>query len=209
MDLTKDRKKLKELYQPGQTSFSIVDVPALPFAMIDAEGSPDHGGGAKAVKTLFTAIHPIRTEARKRLGKAFVEPPLEMLFWADDMRDLVAGKKESWKWRAMITLPAWTDEKMFAAAVETAREYMESVPASLRMETFEEGRSVQIMHVGKAGEIPALLEKLYTEFLPGNDLSPVGAYHEIYLDDWARTAPEKRKIILRQPVIPAKISGPR
>ena len=33
-----------------------------------------------------------------------------------------------------------------------------------------------------------------------HNLRAIGAYHEIYLDDWSRTAPEKRKIILRQPV---------
>lgn len=202
MDLTKDRKTLKALYQPSRTAFSIVDVPALPFAMIDAQGSPDHGVGEKAVKALFTSIYPIRTEARKRMGKSFVDAPLEMLFWANDMNDLAAGKKQNWKWRAMITLPAGTDEEVFSAAVETAAKHMEEVPSSLRMETFEEGKSVQIMHVGTADQIPTLLEKLYKDFLPKNNLAPVGAYHEIYLDDWSRIAPEKRKIILRQPVHP-------
>ncbi|MEE9330455.1 MAG: GyrI-like domain-containing protein [Parvularculaceae bacterium] len=202
MDLTKDRKTLKELYQPSRAAFSLVDVPALPFAMIDAEGSPDHGAGANVVKALFSAIYPIRTEARKRMGKSFVDAPLEMLFWADDMKDIAAGNRENWNWRAMITLPAWTDEEMFATAIETAAEHMEEVPTSLRMETLEEGRSVQIMHVGTADEIPALLEKLYQDFLPENQLAPTGAYHEIYLEDWSRTAPERRKIILRQPVQP-------
>lgn len=200
MDLTKDRKTLKDLYQPSRTDFSLIDVPALPFAMIDADGSPDHGAGAEAAKALFTAIYPIRTEARKRMGRRFVDAPLEMLFWADDMNDLSAGNKENWKWRAMVTLPAWTDDEMFSAAVESASEHMEAVPSSLRMETFEEGRCVQIMHVGKADDVPGLLERLYQDFLPQNQLAPRGAYHEIYLEDWSRTAPEKRKIILRQPV---------
>ena len=121
MDLTKDRKKLKELYQPGRKDFTFVDVPALPFAMIDAEGPLDHGIGARATKALFTAIYPIRTEARKRMGKAFVDAPLEMLYWADEMRDLAMGKKENWNWRAMIVLPAWTDDEMFMSAVKKPR----------------------------------------------------------------------------------------
>lgn len=202
MDLTKNRKKIKELYQPSKDEFTLVDVPKLSFAMIDAKGSPDHLAGAKATKALFTAIHPIRMEARKRMGKSFVEAPLEMLYWADDMRALATGKKEDWKWRAMIVLPAWTDEAMFSAALEKAFDNISKIPDTLRMETFEEGTCVQIMHIGTADEVPALLEKLYKEFIPQQDLEPMGAYHEIYLDDWARTAPEKSKIILRQPVRP-------
>lgn len=43
MDLTKDRKRLKELYMPGTEDFSLVDVPELPFAMIDGcEIAPNH-----------------------------------------------------------------------------------------------------------------------------------------------------------------------
>jgi hypothetical protein len=60
------------------------------------------------------------------------------------------------------------------------------------------------MHVGQAQDIPTLLERLYTQFLPRNNLEPIGAYHEIYLDDWSRTPPEQRKIILRQPVRPKR-----
>ncbi|NOX83922.1 MAG: hypothetical protein GXP06_13250 [Alphaproteobacteria bacterium] len=204
MDLTKDRKKLMELYRPGTEEFTLVDVPALPFAIIDGQGSPDHGAGADAVKNLFTAIYPIRRQARERMGKAFVEPPVEMLYWADDMRDLTTGNKENWKWRAMVTLPVWVDEEMFSNAVTQAKGHMDAVPNTLRMETFCEGQCTQIMHVGQAQEIPTLLERLYTQFLPRNNLEPIGAYHEIYLDDWSRTPPEQRKIILRQPVRPKR-----
>ena len=41
MDLTKDRKKLMELYRPDTDQFTLVDVPELPFAMLDGTGTPD------------------------------------------------------------------------------------------------------------------------------------------------------------------------
>jgi len=201
VDLTKDRNKLLELYRPGTEEFSLVDVPKLPFAMIDGEGSPDEGVD-KAIKILFMAIHPIRRQARQRMGKSFVEAPVEMLYWANNMRDLFDGNKETWKWRAMITLPAWTGKEMFASAVAAACNQMDDLPKTLRMETFEEGLCAQIMHVGSPHKLPRLLERLYRHFLPEQNLEPAGPYHEIYLDDWSRTAPERRKVILRQPVAP-------
>ena len=57
------------------------------------------------------------------------------------------------------------------------------------------------MHVGDYNEIGAVCEKLYKEYLPANHLKPKGYYHEIYLNDPTRTAPKKRKIVIRQPVI--------
>lgn len=118
------------------------------------------------------------------------------------MRDFAAGDREKWKWRAMIVLPAWTDGAMFENAVAEALAQLGGVPDTLRMEPIEEGNCAQIMHVGPPRDIPALLERLYAEFLPRNNLVPAGAYHEIYLDDWSRTAPERRKMVLRQPVRP-------
>lgn len=200
MSVKIDRAKLVELYLPGTEGFTLVDVPEMPFAMIDGEGSPDHGASAKAIKTLFMAIYPIRREARKRMGKNFVEAPLEMLYWADDMHDLAAGNKENWKWKVMVVLPDWVDDEMFAQAVAEARGQVDEVPESLRLEKFAEGRCAQIMHFGRQQEVPATLERLYTEFLPQNKLDPAGPYHEIYLNDWSRVPPEKRKIVLRQPV---------
>lgn len=201
IDLLDDRKKLLELYSPETREFSLVDVPELPFAAIDGEGAPDTGA-ASAIKTLFQAIQPIRMETRARMGKAFVEPPVEMLYWADDPADLVHGRRKRWKWRAMVTLPAWIDAAALDRSITEAREHMDAVPASLRFERFAEGLCAQIMHVGPTNDVPALLQRLHSGFLPDRSLEPVGAYHEIYLDDWNRVAPERRKLILRQPVRP-------
>ena len=200
MDLTADRAKLKELYMPGTEDFVLVDVPKLPFAMVDGQGSPEYGAGAAAIKCLFATIYPIRRAARSRLGKAFVEPPVEFLHLGADPRDLATGKREEWRWRAMVTLPEWTDEAMFADAVAQARRQPGGVPDTLRMELFEEGRCAQIMHVGRPDSISGRLDQLYREFLPRKRLTPAGAYHEIYLDDWSRVAPDRRRLVLRQPV---------
>lgn len=200
MDLLQDRAKLKELYMPGTEDFVLVDVPELPFATIDGEGTPQGGAGAAAIKCLFTVIQPIRREARARAGKDFVDAPLEFLYTAQDAGDLAAGRRDRWTWRAMVTLPHWADEATLADAMAQVRDHLTEIPESLRVTRFAEGLSAQIMHMGPADDIPALLDRLYRRYLPDNGLVPAGAYHEIYLDDWHRTAPERRKIVLRQPV---------
>jgi hypothetical protein len=70
----------------------------------------------------------------------------------------------------------------------------------LGLENLHEGKSVHILHVGDYNGIGAICRRLYDEYLPAHGLTPNGHYHEIYLNDPRRTAPEKRKTVIRQPV---------
>ena len=193
-------KRMKELYLPSDKEFSLVDVPEIQFVMIDCEGNPEGEAYTQAVKWLFTVIHPIKSIVRKRMGKNFVEPPLEALLWADDIEDFIAGNKDKYKGRMMIVIPDWVDGKMFAQAVAKSEKRLGKAPEGLRLESFNEGKCVQIMHVGPYSEEPLILARMYKEFLPENNLIPNGHYHEIYLNDPNRVAPEKLKTVLRQPV---------
>jgi len=177
----------------------MVDVPGLPFAILDGEGPPEPASIQAAVKALYTAIYAIRREARERMGKSFVEPPVEVVYWADDMRDLAAGNREKWRWRVQITLPVWAGAQRLQDSVADARHVLGDKPA-VRWEMLTEGKCVQFLHVDETDGLPEILEGLYGDYLPQQGLEPDGPYHEIYLDDWSRVAPQRRKIILRQPV---------
>lgn len=200
MEKTDFKKKLKELYLPSNKDFALVNVPEMQFVMIDGEGSPDGEGYTQAVQWLFSVIYPIKFIAKKKIGKDFVAPPLEGLWWADDMDDFVSGNKDNWKWRAMIVTPDWVNQEMFEKAVTKAEKKLGEVPGSLRLENYNEGKSVQIMHIGAYSDEAPTLARLHKEFLPENNLMPNGHHHEIYLNDPRRVAPEKLKTVLRQPV---------
>ena len=203
MDETMTLDRLKELYQPPQKEFVLTDVPKMQFLMIDGEGDPAGEAFARAVKWLWTAAHPIRLAVKERMGKRFVEPPMECLFWADDMADFVAGNRDKWKWRVMIVTLDWVREEMYADALVKASGKLGDAPESLRLETYEEGLSAQIMHVGPYEALAPVAFRMHQEFLPEKNLVPHGPHHEIYLNDPNRTAPEKRRTVLRQPVRPA------
>ena len=195
------RKQLEELYLPPADEFVVVDVPEMKFLMVEGAGNPEGEPFSHALRWLFAVLHPIKRIAKERMGRHFVEPPLEGLWWADDLADFVAGKKDKLKWRMMIpATPDWVTADVFADAVAQAAERLGDAPRSLRLDTYAEGRSVQIMHVGPPAEQCATMTRLHAQYLPAHDLVCNGPHHEIYLTDPKRTAPEKQKTVLRQPV---------
>lgn len=102
----------------------------------------------------------------------------------------------------MILVPEWVP----AAAFEAAIARLPDPPARLgdvRLETLSEGTCVQTLHVGAFDDEGPVLARLHDEILPARGLRPTGRHHEIYLSDFRRVPPERRRTILRQPVAPA------
>ena len=73
------------------------------------------------------------------------------------------------------------------------------VPASTRLERFHEGLAAQVMHIGPySAEGPAIAA--LHEFIAAQGRALRGRHHEIYLSDPSRTAPEKMRTLIRQPM---------
>lgn len=70
----------------------------------------------------------------------------------------------------------------------------------VRLESLSEDRCVQTLHVGPFDDEAGVLARMHDEFIPGQGFRMVGKHHEIYLSDPRRTAPERLRTILRQPV---------
>lgn len=189
IDLKKD---FPELYRPGTRDFVRVQVPATRYLALDGQGDPNTAPAyRRALEALYPAAYAVRAAMKKRAGDAFVVGPLEALWWADDPADFVAGNKNAWQWTLMIPLPAQvTSEDLAVSDVE--------------VRILEEGECLQIMHVGPYDAEGPTLARLHHEIMPSLGLTFNGAHHEIYLSDPRRSAPEKLRTVLRQPV---RLSG--
>ena len=201
------KKILKHLYAPKR-KFEIVDVPAMQFLMVDghglasAEDDPEIAQRyEQALETLYAVAYKLKFISKINLEKDYVVPPLEGLWWADDMNTFITREKTAWDWTMMIMVPEWITQDIFEKAVAEVRK--KKAPASLdklRLEPYHEGLSVQIMHIGSYDDETPVLAKLHSEFIPENGYAMTGKHHEIYLSDPRKVAPEKLKTVLRQPV---------
>lgn len=201
MDKTDFRAERKDLYSPGTKDFAVVEVPAFTFAAVDGEGDPNTSSGyAEAVEALYSVSYAAKFVSKASLGRDYVVGPLEGLWDAERRESFIDRSKDEWSWTMMIRQPDWiTDDVRHQAIAKTAKKGPPALER-LRFETFEEGLSVQIMHVGSYDDEAPTIARLHAEFLPANGLVETGRHHEIYLSDPRRVEPAKLKTVLRQPV---------
>jgi hypothetical protein len=202
MDKVDFKKQLKHLYAPSKKEFTVVEVPPMQFLMYDGHGDPNTSeqfqGGMQA---LYALAYTIKFMSKQELARDYTIPPVEGLWWTGDMEQFNADDKDTWDWTLMIMQPDWVSAELFEKGRQEAKR-KKGLPEldDVRLETYDEGLSVQIMHVGPYDAEGPTLNRMHHEFIPQQGFATAGKHHEIYLSDPRRAAPEKLKTVLRQPV---------
>ncbi|MFF2522088.1 GyrI-like domain-containing protein [Streptomyces liangshanensis] len=196
------KREQKEFYAPKNTAWAIVDVPEQRFIAIDGTGNPNTAPAyASAVEALYAVAYTLKFAGKRTENGDFVVAPLEGLWWADRPEVFTSGAKDAWNWTMLINMPSWITKEMIEDAQQTALAKKKLPTISrLRHLTLHEGPSAQVLHIGSYDDEAPVLHELHHTYLAANDLRPSGLHHEIYLSDPRKTAPEKLKTILRQPV---------
>jgi len=187
----------------GQTRFLIV--PERRYFMIDGQGAP----GSPAYQAAFGALFPVAYAAHfalKRRGVVARVGAVEGLYWFGLTEGPIqAGEFDQhdpgdWHWRLLLPVPeAATAEEIDGAFAEVASRKAPAALHLLRVERWEEGPAAQTLHVGTYASEPDTIVALQRAIATAG-LQPRGCHHEIYISDPNRTAPERLKTIIRQPV---------
>ncbi|HEY3503497.1 MAG TPA: GyrI-like domain-containing protein [Actinocatenispora sp.] len=196
------KRELTQLYAPRNTTWAVVDVPEQQFIAVDGAGNPNTAPEyASAVQALYAVAYTLKFAGKRTAGGDFVVAPLEGLWWADRPEVFTTRDKDAWNWTMLISLPPWVTEDMVEDAGRTAlaKKKLPAI-AQVRHLTLHEGPSAQLLHVGSYDDEAPALAELHHGYLDAHGLRPTGRHHEIYLGDPRRTAPEKLRTILRQPV---------
>jgi hypothetical protein len=196
------KKEWKHLYQPPAGKVTTVIVPPLTYLMVDGEGDPNNSKTfEQAIEALYSLSYTLKFSLKKSPSPVdYGVMPLEGLWWADDPRVFHAADKSAWKWTAMILQPEFIARSHVDAAFKQVQE--KKNPAALdrvRFEKLEEGEAVQTLYIGPFADEGPTIQRMH-EAIHAAGKQLYGKHHEIYLSDPRRTAPEKLRTILRQPM---------
>jgi hypothetical protein len=181
-----------------------VTVPPARYLAISGTGAPGGTEFQAAVEALYPVAYRLMFMLRER-GVASHVGPLEALW---DRRSGAHGwaigeeafDPSAWTWTLAMRVPEGATLADASAALEAARARRPS-PAfgRLRVLELDEGLAVEAMHVGPYASEPETIEAMLTLAREAG-LAPCGSHHEIYLGDPRRTAPERLRTVLRQPL---------
>lgn len=168
--------------------------------MGDGAGNPNKNPRFQVLtEAMYGLAYTIKFRC-KALGKDFVVAPQQGLWWADEMDAFSQRRKDDWLWTLMMAMPEWvTVEMVEEACQEVARKKDLAALPDLRFEIYHEGLSVQIMYLGAYADEGPTIAAMH-QFAEEQGYALRGKHHEIYIGDPRRTAPEKLKTIIRQPI---------
>jgi hypothetical protein len=199
------KKQFKHLYQPSAKQFSIVDVPPLNFLMIDGAGDPNTSTDFQAaMEALYAMSYTLKCGVKQdKYGPTACDYPvmaLEGLWWVDDMTRFSVTAKGEWHWTVMMMQPdIVTPDMVKLARADVAKKKNPAALPKVRFEKYHEGLSAQIMYFGPFKDEGPTIARLH-EFIESGGHQLRGKHHEIYMSDPRRTAPEKLKTVIRQPM---------
>lgn len=202
-DLTKKYKS----YYTAKAKPELVEIEKAQFLSITGKGDPSGQAFAEKIQALYATAYTIKFMLKEK-GKDFTVAKLEGLWWFDDQQYggltmSEAPKKvprSEWQYRLLLRMPEFVTRQL---ADTVAKAVVEKKGITLAAEIgwyeMNEGKCVQMLHVGPFDKEPETLEKMNV-FIQGGNLQKNGFHHEIYLSDFRKTPPEKLKTILREPV---------
>ncbi|MGB0951699.1 MAG: GyrI-like domain-containing protein [Planctomycetota bacterium] len=195
-------KELKEEFSTAKKC-KLLDVSDAQYLAVDGKGSPGEDAFADAVGALYGMAYTIKFACKDR-DEDFVVGKLEALYAKGvPMEEYVARPKEEWEWTMMIRMPEVVTEADMEPAREALRKKGKTEDfGAVRLEAIEEGRCVQMLHLGPYEE-EAVTGAAMIAFCEEQGVRPHRWHHEIYMSDPRRVPAEKLNTLLRFPVVDA------
>ena len=198
------RELTAEQVLEASRSPEIVRVPERQFLMVDGRGDPNTSADFReAIQALYSLSYTLKFSVKKGLGINNRVGPLEALWWTDAMAGFLTVPKADWQWTAMIAQPdVVTPEWLDRAREDVGRKRTLTGTTRVRLARFDEGLAGQVLYLGPYSDEGPTIGALHA-FIREAGYTFDGRlqkHHEIYLGDPRRSAPEKLRTIIRQPV---------
>jgi hypothetical protein len=195
------KRQHRSLYSAPADAVVAVEAPALACLMIDGAGDPNTAPAyLQAVEALYGLAYSLKFAVKRAGGDDVAVMPLEGLWWSADLTDFTQGRRDTWQWTLLIVQPpVVTADLVETVRADAARTKVLPALPAIRLDTLAEGLCAQIMHIGPYAAEPPTIARLHA-WIAEQGYARTGHHHEIYLSDPRRTAPERLRTILRQPI---------
>ncbi|OWA33005.1 hypothetical protein B9G55_24095 [Saccharibacillus sp. O16] len=194
------RKDYKHLYMP-KTTPEILDVPSIPFVMLDGSGDPNGAEYGLAVEALYSLSYAVKMSYKsEQVPEGYYD---YTVFPLEGIWDLVdPGKpstdKNNLKYTIMIRQPDFLTEQEYQRFLDQVKKKKDNPFLDrLRFQSLTDGWSCQMMHLGPFEDEPASFARM-EEFCAEQGYERLSKLHrEIYLSDPRKTEGAKMKTVLR------------
>ena len=174
---------------------------AAQYLAIEGRGEPGGKAFVGRLGLLYNVAFTIKM-ARKFAGIDYAVCKLEGLWWGQKKSGttFLEEPRSQWRWQLLIRTPDFIKASARNAALEQLRKRgKDPAVADVKLMRLDEGRSIQLLHVGPYDTEPDSLERMHA-LAQAHGLRPHGLHHEIYLSDPRRVPAARLKTILRMPV---------
>ena len=203
------KKEYKEFYM-SKNKPSIVTIPKMNYIAVRGKGDPNEENGEYKVSIgllyaiAFTIKMSYKGDYKIDGYFQYVVPPLEGFWWQEGLENGIDyNNKSEMNFISVIRLPDFVTKKDFDWAVEQATQKKKQDFSKVEFLTYDEGLSVQCMHIGSYDDEPATVELMHNYIKENGyelDITDKRLHHEIYLSDPRRCDVSRLKTVIRHPI---------
>jgi hypothetical protein len=193
---------LKTLYMGAKREVEEIEIPPLQVLSVTGNQPPASKQFQEAIAVLYGIGYSLKMGlkfgklARPKKYFDYKVGALEVVWWSIQ-KELDISDPKTLRWQAYLMVPSFVTKKLVDQAAKLAKSKHPEIPyETATLATVREGRSVQMLHVGRYDMEQPTIEKLNT-YAADHGLSITGKHHEIYISDPRRTSPEKLKTVIR------------
>jgi len=202
------KKEFKDLYKPKNKP-SLINVPKMNYIAVRGKGDPNVRDGEyqKAIKVMYPVAYALRMSYKNGYNIEgyfeYVVPPLEGLWWQNNVIGIDYSDKSTFNWISLIRLPDFVKKEHLEWAKNEVKKKKKLDTSLVEFLTIDEGLCVQIMHTGPFDtevESVALMNEYINKNGYVTDINDIRRHHEIYLSNINKVEPVKWKTIIRHPI---------
>lgn len=194
------KKDYKFLYLSPKNP-EILEVPSIPFFAIEGTGDPNKEEFARATEALYNLSYAVKMSYKSEdVPEGYYEYTVFPLEGIWDLIDYSkpSTDKSNLKYKIMVRQPDFLTMDGFQRFLSATKQKKRNPKLDeVRFEQVEDGLSCQMMHIGSYDDEPTSFARMEA-FCTENGWTRKSKLHrEIYISDPRKTAPEKRKTVLR------------